>query len=310
MNVLFSPERESFLMAKMENENTLPNPVIDELPSLSVADEIHHSIADAEDMEQVWEKEITIGDVFRNLLAHPLQIITRWNWKSALVGSCVRASFYFSVYWASRESWLVTLTAVFVELCFRFITTGMAGAVVQSFRKAKPQWAATAVISIMLPAITHIIEFFTHYVQETYYSNIFPASENRARLKAFAISVLFSVISAMFNIYIMRRGVMLVGAGEETRTLWSDIKSMPVLVKDFTIYLPDLLVRLTVGGKIIKAIAIFASFGLAVGTILGLTRGVWNWAYRSAFGAWTLLLLATLGGFLIRYVKKRRGTLT
>lgn len=308
MNVLFSPDGRA-LMSEMENENAIKrSPIdLDELNPIPALDDIHHSIADAEDMEQVWEKEITVGDVFRNLLAHPAQIITRWNWKSALMGACVRASFYFTVYWASRESWLVTLTAVFVELCFRFITTGMAGAVVQSFRKATPQWAATAVISVMLPTITHIIEFFTHYIQETYYSNIFPASENRARLKTFAISVLFSVISAMFNMYIMRRGVMLVGAGEETRTLWSDIKSMPVLVKDFTIYLPDLLVRLTMRGKVLQAISIFLFFGAAVGSILGLTRGVWNWAYRSAFGAWGLLLFATVIGFIIYFVKQRKA---
>lgn len=270
-------------------------------------EEIHHSIADADDLEEVWEKEILVKDVFVNLLHHPAQIITRWNWKSALMGAVVRASFYFTVYFASRESWLVTLTAVFVELCFRFITTGMAGAVVQSFRKATPEWIATAIISISLPAITHVIEFFTHYVQETYYYNIFPAATSSARLKTFAISVLFSVISAMFNLYIMRRGVLLVGAGEETKTLVQDIKSMPVLVKDFTILLPDMLIRYTYGGKVMRAIGIFLFFGFAVGAILGVTRGVWNWGYRSAIGAWALLAFATGIGFIIRIVKDRRA---
>ena len=77
----------------------------------------------------------------------------------------------------------------------------------------------------------------------------------------------------MFNLYIMRRGVLLVGAGEETKSLAQDIKSMPVLVKDFTILLPDMLIRYTYGGKVLRAIGIFLFFGLAVGTILGVTRG-------------------------------------
>lgn len=278
----------------------------DPLLELALANEIHHSIADADDLEEVWEKEIRVSDVFRNLVHHPAQIVTRWNWKAATMGAIVRSSFYFTVYFASRESWLVTLTAVFVELCFRFITTGMAGSVVQSFRKATPQWAATVIISISLPAITHFIEFFTHYIQETYYSNIFPASTSGARLKTFAISVLFSVISAIFNLYIMRRGVLLVGAGEETQSLWSDIKKMPVLVADFTILLPDLIIQSVVRGRILRAIGIFLAFGLSVGAILGTTRGVWNWAYRSALGAWAILLFTVILGFIVRFFKRRR----
>lgn len=276
------------------------------LLDLSVTDEmIHHSIADADDLEEVWEEQIRVPDVFRNLLHHPAQIITRWNWKAAMMGAIVRSSFYFTVYFASRESWLVTLTAVFVELCFRFITTGMAGAVVQSFRKATPQWAATVIISIMLPSITHIIEFFTHYLQETYYSNIFPAATSSARLKTFAISVLFSVISAIFNLYIMRRGVLLVGAHEETQSLWSDVKQFPKLVVDFTIILPDMIMKAILGGRLYTAFGIFVAFGLAVGTILGATRGVWNWAYRSAFGAWGILAFAVVLGFILRFFKQR-----
>lgn len=286
----------------MAHDTTAEKLTENEMP---LPDEIHHSIADADDLEEVWDEEIRVSDVFRNLLHHPAQIITRWNWKAALMGAIVRSSFYFTVYFASRESWLVTLTAVFVELCFRFITTGMAGSVVQSFRKAAPQWAATVIISISLPAITHFIEFFTHYIQETYYSNIFPAATSSARLKTFAISVLFSVISAIFNLYIMRRGVLLVGAHEETQSLWSDIKKFPVLLVDFTIILPDTIIQALVRGRVLKALGIFLAFGLSVGTILGTTRWVWNWAYRSAFGAWALLAFAVVVGFIIRFFTRR-----
>ncbi len=280
----------------MESEAALP---------MTDSEDIHHSIADAGDMEQVWEKEITVRDVFRNLVRHPAQIITRWNWKTALIGALVRASFYFTVYQASRETWIVTLTAVGVELAFRFVTTGLAGAVVQSFRRATPEWVATAIISVSLPTITHLIEFFTHYVQETYYSDVFPAAANDSRQKTFAVSVLFSVISAMFNLYIMRHGVLLVGAGEATQTLWTDVKKMPVLVKDFTIYLPAMLLEFIDEGKVFRAIGIFIFFGTAVGTILGTTRGVWNWAYRSAFGAWGLLLFSMVMGAIVMYFKKK-----
>src|SRR5947208_3238958 len=246
------------------------------------AEEIHHTIDDAQDLEEVWQKEIPVADVFRNLMRHPGQLVTRWNWKSAFLGAIVRASFYFTVYKASRESWLVTITAVLVELSFRFFTTGVAGAIVQSFRHATPPWLATVIISISLPTVAHLIEFFTHYVQETYYADIFAAAEHNARQKTFAISVFFSVISAMFNLYLMRNGVLLVGAGDETQSLWSDFKKMPPLISRFILYLPDQIVRSVGEGKVLLAVAMFSVFGFSVGAILGVTRGVWNWAWISA----------------------------
>ncbi len=156
-------------------------------------EEIHRSIAEADDLEEIEEREISIGDIFRSLARHPLQIIARWNWKSALIGAILRASFYLTVYKASKESWLVTFTAVLLELVFRFITSGISGSLVQSFRRATPIWLATLIITISLPLFSHTIEYITHYSQEHFFSNVFAASENNARQKAFAISVLFSV---------------------------------------------------------------------------------------------------------------------
>ena len=260
-----------------------------------ISEEIHHSIADADDLEQVWEKEISVGDVFRNLFRHPGQMITRWNWKSAFLGAIVRASFYFTVYQASKETWIVTLTAVGVEIAFRFLTTGVAGAIVQSFRRATPEWLATAIISVSLPTITHLIEFFTHYVQEKYYADIFAASENKARQKTFAISVLFSVVSAMFNLYLMRRGVLLVGAGTETQTLRNDFKKIPFMISEFIKILPLLIIRFLRERRILPAFCVFLAFGLSVGTILGVFRGFdWNWFRWSAYGAWGTLFGATV----------------
>ena len=265
------------------------------VPQIIISEEIHHSIADADDLEQVWEKEISVGDVFRNLFRHPGQMITRWNWKSAFLGAIVRASFYFTVYQASKETWIVTLTAVGVEIAFRFLTTGVAGAIVQSFRRATPEWLATAIISVSLPTITHLIEFFTHYVQEKYYADIFAASENKARQKTFAISVLFSVVSAMFNLYLMRRGVLLVGAGTETQTLRNDFKKIPFMISEFIKILPLLIIRFLRERRILPAFCVFLAFGLSVGTILGVFRGFdWNWFRWSAYGAWGTLFGATV----------------
>jgi hypothetical protein len=277
-------------------------------PPMMISENIHHSIADADDMEEVWDERIDVSDVFRNLLGHPAQIITRWNWKAALLGAILRASFYFTVYQASRESWLVTLTAVLVELSFRFITTGIAGAVVQSFRRATPVWAANLIVSVSLPAFSHTVEFITHYAQERYLYDIFASTEDGgARQRAFAISVLFSVLSALFNLFAMKHGVLLVGAGKETRSLANDLKRMPRMLAEFTAYLPVFISKYVENGKILNALLAFLSFGLAVGTILGTVRGKWRWAWTTATGAWALLLFSVTLTYFVRMIMKRKG---
>ena len=261
---------------------------------MSEIDEIHQSVIDADDLEEVRDEIISVADVFVSLLRHPAQIIFRWNWKAALLGAILRASFYFTVYKASKENWVVTMTAVGVELLFRFLTSGISGALVQSFRRARPVWMATLLVSISLPIFSHSVEFFTHYAQEKYFSTIFAAAENNARQKAFAISVLFSVLSALFNLFMMRHGVLLVGAGDETNSLLDDLKKIPALVLEFITYLPLKIINFLSRKIFFKPLLIFISFGLTVGTILGAFRGKWSWAWTTALGAWAILLFTTV----------------
>ncbi len=267
--------------------------------------EIHRSVADAENLESVHDEEISVADVILSLVQHPLQILTRWNWKSALMGAMLRASFYFTVYKASRESWLVTMTAVLVELSFRFFTSGISGSLVQSFRRAKPAWLATTIVTISLPVFSHTIEFITHYAQEEYFANVFAPSINNARQKAFAVSVLVSVISAAFNIFIMRHGVLLVGAGTETKSLWADLKSVPWLIIQFVSFLPSQIIRFLERGQFLYAIGVFLSFGLAVGSLMGIFRGKWSWAYSTGIGSWVILLSFTILVFAFQMVYRR-----
>lgn len=262
---------------------------------MTEAEKIHQSLIEADDLEEVSGEEIIgVGDVFRSLAQHPAQVITRWNWKAALLGAMLRASFYFTVYKASKENWLVTLTAVLVELSFRFFTSGISGALVQSFRRAQPIWLATLIVSVSLPVFSHSIEFMTHYAQEKYFNTVFAASENNARQKAFAVSVLFSILSALFNLFMMRHGVLLVGAGRETKTFWNDIKLIPSLILEFVTFLPLQIINLAKNQNFSAALGVFFSFGLIVGGILGVFRGKWSWAWTTALGAWGILLAWTI----------------
>lgn len=270
-----------------------------------MSDEIHHSIADADDMEEVWDERIEVSDVLRNLIRHPFQIISRWNWKLSMIGALLRASFYFTVYKASQESWAVTLTAVLVELGFRLITTGIAGAVVQSFRRSTPIWLANVIISISLPAFSHTVEFITHYAQERYLFDVFAASENSGRQRAFAISVLFSAISALFNLFAMRHGVLLVGAGDQTLSFRGDLKRIPRLIGVFGCALPVFISSQLENRKLLSALGAFCAFGVSIGVILGSTRGKWKWAWTTALGAWAILFAFTAVIGFIRWILRR-----
>ena len=258
------------------------------------SEDIHRSVTEAEDIEEIHEREIPLAEVLRSLGSHPLQVLTRWNWKAAMLGALLRASFYFTVYQAARENLKVALTAATVELAFRFFTSGVSGALVQTFRRATPPWLATLIVTLTLPAFSHAVEYVTHYTQEVYLVGVLPAAENNARQYAFAVSVLFSAISAMFNLFLMRHGVLRVGAGRETKSLWSDIKKIPALVLEFTTYLPFLILRLTSEQKFAHAAAILFAFSVAVGSILGVFRGKWSWGWTTALGAFVTLLVWTV----------------
>jgi hypothetical protein len=259
------------------------------------SEDIHHAIIDeALDLEALKDEEITVSDVLRNLARHPLQILNRWNWKTAILGAVFRSSFYFGVYNATREGWLVTLTAVLVEFSFRLFTGGISGSIVQSFRRATPQWFATAVVTVSLPIFSHTIEFFTHYAQERFFSDVFPAAENNARQKAFAVSILLSILSAMFTLFLLRKGVLLVGAGKETKSLWSDIKNLPLLILEFMAFLPTVILDFIGSGKVLNAFGVFTGFGIAVGSVMGVFRGKLSWGIVAALTSWSVLLIATL----------------
>ncbi len=256
--------------------------------------DLDQMIDDADDIEEIHEPEISVWDVLRSLAGHPQQILHRWNWKSAMLGAAMRASFYLGVYKASRESWVVTLTAMAVEFIFRFVFSGIWGAVIQSFRKASPAWLATLVITVTIPTIGHIVEYTVHFVQEQYFSSIFAASQTGARQKAFAVSVFFSVLSVLFNMFMMRSGVLLVGAGEETKSFFGDMKRVPFVVLDFVLFLPLTIIEYIGKRNLLYAFYTFAAFGIGVGAVLGILRGKWDWAWKPALGAWAILFVWTI----------------
>ncbi len=159
--------------------------------------------------------------VLRDLALHPVKmIVRRWNWKSALLSSIVRALIFFSVNLSAGPR--AALAALMTELAFRGVTSGFYGALTEAFRFAEPEWAASLVAIILLPLTGHSLEFAVHFLRGT------------AKLRASIIaSVSFTAVSTLFNLHAMRRGALVTGEGRNS--LGHDMKRMPGLIAGFLI---------------------------------------------------------------------------
>ena len=165
----------------------------------------------------------TVGGVFKHIFKHPIEMfVLRWNWKAALFSGLMRGSIYF--FTGIKHGWRAALSAMSVEFIFRVIVSGAFGSLVQAFHKATPNWLATLVVMFMLPAITHTIEFTLHHL-----------NGDQNKISGIIVSVCFSIISMVFNLFAMRRGTLLV-KDENQQSLWQDIKQFPAIIAEFVAY--------------------------------------------------------------------------
>ena len=165
-------------------------------------------------------KNPSVGEVFKFLLTHPSAIVFgRWNWKAAALSGIMRGSIYFFTHISLGLR--AALGAMSVEFVFRSLNSGVSASIAQSFCQATPKWLATLCVMGMLPAYGHTIEYTIHTI-----------SGDKNLSKSILISISFSVFSALFNLFMMRRGVLIVKDSQQ-QSFWSDLKRMPVLAAEF-----------------------------------------------------------------------------
>lgn len=195
----------------------------------------------------VWTREghplraVSLSEAFGRLAAHPLDLLRRWNWKSAVMSSLIRGGIFFGT--NLTAGWNAAVAAMLTELVYRSATAGFYGALTQTFRRVEPAWRASLAVLVVLPFANHVFEFLVHWMRGT----------EKLFLSA-GVSVAFTVLSSLFNFFVMRRGLMVVG--QESQTLLADMAQMP------------------------KAIAVFVALPFA-----GLWRLARAWAAASVFPA-------------------------
>lgn len=168
----------------------------------------------------------SLKTVFLNLLRHPIDtLVLRWNWKAAVLSAMLRAPIFFFTYLFKKDGLKLAIGAAFVQSIFRFIFGGVNGAIIQSFSKVEPPWHAVLTVPLILATLSHVIEFGV----QTLYDN---QNGVTGKGRAIAVSVLVSAISAVFNLFAMRRGALLV-KDESQQSIWRDLKRMPWLALEF-----------------------------------------------------------------------------
>lgn len=183
----------------------------------------------------------SLTGVLRSLLLHPGDLLVRrWNWKASLFSSLIRGTLFLAV--NLTAGWYAAATAALAEFLYRSVTAGFYGALTQSFRCVEPRWQATVAVLILLPALTHGAEFLLHWWRGTPYLGV-----------SIGASACLTLISTTFNLYAMRRGALVVGAGE--RSLAADLRALPRLILGYLLAGPLALWRVLFrfpGGRLWK----------------------------------------------------------
>jgi hypothetical protein len=174
-------------------------------------------------------QSVTVPAAIADLLINPGRLLLSWNWKTALLSACVRGTIFFVANLGAGLD--EAIAAMAVEAALFATLAGFYGALAQSFRHARPAWAATMTVMILMPAVNHTLEYALHNANDT---------EKIAAGVATSISL--SILSAMFNLFAMRRGVLIVG--NERASLSDDLRRMPRVIFDFVIAIPRALWRM------------------------------------------------------------------
>jgi hypothetical protein len=178
---------------------------------------------------EVLPDEETVRNTLRRLIRHPVYfLLCRWNWKSAVLSCLIRGSLFFAANLSS--GFQAAIWAMVLEISFLAVTAEFYGALVQAFRRAKPVWAATLTVMLLLPVINHLMEFFVHSTGGT----------KRLSLSMMA-SISLSAFSACFNLFTMRRGVLIVG--NHKQSFWQDLTQLPLIVLAFLLCIPKTIRR-------------------------------------------------------------------
>jgi hypothetical protein len=140
-----------------------------------------------------------------------------WNWKSAALSVILRTPLFFAA--AISAGLSAAFAAAGTDVAFRTIMAGLCGAITQRMRHTQPSWVGTAAVLFFVPLLSHGVETLVHVSAGTPHVTA-----------AVAASISLTFITTSFDLFAMRRGVLIAGSGIR---LSDDLVRLPRLVADF-----------------------------------------------------------------------------
>ncbi len=164
---------------------------------------------------------VSAGQALLTLLRDPWQcVIQRWNGKAALLSAMFRGVIFLAASIKSHHTG--RLSGVLAEALFGAVSAGFFGTLTQALRFADPEWLAELLLAGIYPLLFQVGDFFFHAAVGT--------QGFRAGMIASAV---FTALSAAFNLYIMRRGTLLVG--KEGNPFTQDLIVLPRMALLFVV---------------------------------------------------------------------------
>lgn len=164
----------------------------------------------------------TVPAVLLAILHDPRHyLIAHWNWKSAFTSAVIRGLLFFATNFTAGLA--AATWALLLQFVYRAATSGFFGSFTQALRVAEPRWLAALTVGIGLTTVAHIFEFLVAWLGQT------------AELqRSIMVSVSFTIVSNLFNLYVMQRNALVVG--EHGDSLRKDLSRMPRLIAGFIVW--------------------------------------------------------------------------
>ncbi len=147
------------------------------------------------------------------------QALSCWNWKCAVMSATARSAVYLAA--MARGGAQGRLAVVLVEMAYVTLTAGVYAGLQQRALSLQPRALGNLVVAVGVPGLAQALDWLTHRLSGA------PVT-GRVTLAVMG----FAVVSALFHLYVMRKGVFLSGCG---RSLGDDFRRLPGVVTGFVI---------------------------------------------------------------------------
>jgi hypothetical protein len=163
----------------------------------------------------------TVRQALLGLVQNPWRrVLRRFNSKAALLSAIFRGAIFLAASIKSHHAG--RSGAALAEAVYGATCSGFFGTLAQALRFATPQWQAQLVLAGIFPVLFQIGDYCFH-----------SALEGHVIRSGMIASAVFTALSALFNLYVMRRGTLLVG--DEGKPFYHDLGTLPKLALFFVI---------------------------------------------------------------------------